>query len=541
MKQPSLAVILLILFTFATLGSANIQPTRAAQNFPPTTGVTNEAVIEVQFPNQSPQLLITQNASVQSSLQGQARYYYNASYGQLSINYKFFGPFNLPQTELYYGQDSGGQIDPNKIQLICDSLSAAQKGGVPLSLYQHITIVHAGSGQESSHNTNDIYSSWVGFSQPCTDSNGMQIPITRVIVVSETSPIGTFCHEFGHDNGLPDIYDLRSGSTDDYIGPWSLMAAGNWLGLPPGSSPGSFDSWSKTQLGWLKTTTISNSTANVTIGALELPNQAIYAVKIPLTSTTYYLLESRRAVGVDTAIPSEGVLVLLVDESKVGPNGFVSGVVLVEPHPNPNLNTAPLQAGASFADPQSRVFIKVLYQVGYGYRVQITSHMLFVTLLGPLQVSATQTVSYTVHVTDEQGNTKSGILVTLSLDGKALQQSSTDLAGNATLRVTYNWTDIGFHTITIQTQAISNYIDGSQKATLQVVLPTSAYPILAVAIIVPLGVVVALRRQKRSVILPPSQWTSPSAYTVATNFCSQCGQPTLRGAPYCMSCGTRFS
>ncbi len=541
-------ILLLVIFSVSMLGSVYIQPAKAVQSYSSTTGVTNEAVIEVQFPNQNTPLLITQNQSVLNSLQGQANYYFNASYGQLTINYKFFGPFPLPYSELTYGQDSGGQIDPNKIQLICDSLNAAEQGGVPLALYQHITIVHAGTGQESTHNSGDIYSSWIGFSSPCRDSNNLQIPTTRVIVVSEYSPVGTFCHEFGHDNGLPDIYDLTSGSTDDYIGPWSLMAAGNWLttpGNPAGSSPGSLDSWSKTQLGWIKPVTVSNATANVTIGALELPNQSVYAVKIPLTPTSYYLLEARRSVGVDTAIPSEGVLVFLVNEGSLGSNCYispcyVSGVLLVEPHPNPNLNTAPIQPGSSFADPQNRVFIKVLSQSGTGYRVQITSHMLFVTLLGPLQVSATQTAIYTVHVTDELGNTRSGIRVTLSLDGKVLRESTTDLVGNATFQVTYNWTDIGFHSLAIQTQAISYYIDGSQKTTLQVVLPTSAYPVLAAILIVPLGIVL-LRRHKHSELPPPQQWSSIPAYSIPSNFCPQCGQPVAQGSSYCMFCGTRFS
>ena len=287
--------------------------------------------------------------------------------------------------------------------------------------------------------------------------------------------------------------------------------------------------------------TITNATASVTIGPLELPNQPVYAVKIPLSTTSYYLLEARRKVGVDTAIPSEGVLVLLVDESKVGPNGFVGGVLLVEPHSNPDLNTAPLQPGQSFADPQSRVFIKVLSQAGYGYRVQINSHMLFVTLLGPLQASVTQTISYIVHVTDERNNTKGGIIVTLSLDGKLLQQATTDPAGNASLRITFNWTDIGLHTLLIQTQSLSNYIDGSQTATLQVVLPSDAYPVIAAAIIVPVGVAVLMRRNKRNGLPPPSQWTSSPTYTMATNYCSQCGQPIVQASSFCMHCGTRFN
>src|SRR5712692_1496585 len=116
LARRKLVITLLIVFTVSTLGSAYTQTARAAQPFPSTTGATNEAVIEVQFPN----LSITQNQSVISSLQGQVNYYYNASYGQLRISYKFFGPFTLPQSEPFYGQDSGGQIDINKIPFICD-------------------------------------------------------------------------------------------------------------------------------------------------------------------------------------------------------------------------------------------------------------------------------------------------------------------------------------------------------------------------------------------------------------------------------------
>lgn len=535
-------MMLLSLFAYSTLGPVYTAPARAAQSFPSTTGITNEAVITVQFPN----LLLQQSRPFLNSLQGQVKYYYNASYGKLSINYTVFGPYVLPLQEIYYGQDSGGQIDPNKVQFICDSLRAADQNGLNFVNFQHVTIVHAGGGQESTHNPDDIYSSWIGFSPACS---GVSVPISRVVVASETSPIGTFTHEFGHDNGLPDLYDPATGSKDDYIGPWSLMASGNWLPpqpAQPGSSPASLDSWSKLRLNWIGLGSglvpITNATANVTVGPLEIANQPIYAVKIPLSPTSYYLIEARRkGFGVDTAIPSEGVLVLLIDESKVGPNGFEAGVVLVEPHPNPNLDTAPLQPGQSFADPQSRVFIKVLSQAGLGYRIQITSHMLFVTLLGPLQVSATQAVSYIVRVTDERNNTKGGVRVTLTLDGRLLQQVTTDLAGNASLRVTFNWTDIGFHTLVIQTQALSNYIDGSQKATLQVALPSSFYPIIAAAIIVPIGLAVIRRRSKHGKIPPPNQWTASSTYQMPTNYCSQCGQPTPQGSSYCMYCGTRFA
>src|SRR5690606_41205846 len=43
--------------------------------------------------------------------------------------------------------------------------------------------------------------------------------------------IGVFCHEFGHNLGLPDLYDTDPGNgSSQGIGEWGLMGGGSWLG-----------------------------------------------------------------------------------------------------------------------------------------------------------------------------------------------------------------------------------------------------------------------------------------------------------------------
>ena len=69
----------------------------------------------------------------------------------------------------------------------------------------------------------------------------------------ENGGLSVFAHEYGHDLGLPDLYDTET-STDSPVAWWSLMAQSRLSAEGDegiGERPGDLGAWEKLQLGWL--------------------------------------------------------------------------------------------------------------------------------------------------------------------------------------------------------------------------------------------------------------------------------------------------
>jgi len=77
-------------------------------------------------------------------------------------------------------------------------------------------------------------------------------------VEPENGGVGVFAHEFGHDLGLPDLYDTsgNSGGAENSTGFWTLMSSGSYGNSGKaedgiGTKPMHMGAWEKLQLGWL--------------------------------------------------------------------------------------------------------------------------------------------------------------------------------------------------------------------------------------------------------------------------------------------------
>ena len=144
----------------------------------------------------------------------------------------------------------------------------------PDGYIDHFQAIHAGEGEEAGGGAEGedaiwshrwyAYSNNAGKTGPAQNKLGgvplgdSGIWIGDYTTEPENGGLGVFTHEFGHDLGLPDLYDTAGG--DNGTGFWTLMSGGSWLNDGTediGSSPGYMGAWEKLQLGWLDYTTVN--------------------------------------------------------------------------------------------------------------------------------------------------------------------------------------------------------------------------------------------------------------------------------------------
>jgi len=128
--------------------------------------------------------------------------------------------------------------------------------------------VHAGEGNEAgggvlgdcaiwSHSWYAYYN-LIGIVGPAFNKyGGIQIGssdywVGKYTIQPENGGVGVFTHEFGHDLGLPDLYDTSGG--ENGTGFWTLMSSGSWLDDGKdtiGNKSSHMGAWEKFRLGWL--------------------------------------------------------------------------------------------------------------------------------------------------------------------------------------------------------------------------------------------------------------------------------------------------
>ncbi|SNY47473.1 immune inhibitor A domain-containing protein [Paractinoplanes atraurantiacus] len=191
----------------------------------------------------------------------------------------------------------------------------------PDGYVDHFQAIHAGEGEEAgggAQGEDAIWSHrWYAFSDlagtagPAGNlAGGVQIGDTGIWIGDYTTEpenggLGVFAHEYGHDLGLPDLYDTAGG--DNGTGFWTLMSAGSWLGRGAptiGSTPGYMGAWEKIFLGWSNFVTVKPGKSQyITLGtAANGESKLPQAVVVPLADGSYYAAEYRTYTGYDETL-----------------------------------------------------------------------------------------------------------------------------------------------------------------------------------------------------------------------------------------------
>jgi|GEM_PF-3760933 len=225
-----------------------------------TTGTISVIFLRVEF---SDVKFSTQDFS--KLMEDMRNYYENASSGKLHLVSTITNAFNLGTTMAYYGKD------PTNLKN--DVIGAANN--ISLSSYDSIMILHAGYGEETTNNPDDIYSQYIGGT----------ISVIPEMEGQGISPLGVWCHEFAHQLGLLDTPSA---------GPWSLMDIGCYNGS--GEFPAYPDPYSRIRLGWVSAIATTTLTLNPNDNSIyQLGTQGVDA----------FFVEKRNELG----LPGSGFLV----------------------------------------------------------------------------------------------------------------------------------------------------------------------------------------------------------------------------------------
>jgi immune inhibitor A len=233
-------------------------------------------------------------------------FYIEQSSNRYTVNGDVTDWVNVPFNEAYYGSNyCGGIVCARTWLFVRDSVNAwynaqlaAGKSPAEIDAYlgqfdvwdrydyngdgnfnepdgyiDHFQSVHAGEGEETgggAQGTDAIWSHrWyafynnIGFTGPAYNlAGGIKIGNTNFwigdyTVEPENGGVGVFSHEFGHDLGLPDLYDTsgNTGGAENSTGFWTLYSSGSYgnTGRPEegiGSKPIHMSAYEKIFLGW---------------------------------------------------------------------------------------------------------------------------------------------------------------------------------------------------------------------------------------------------------------------------------------------------
>jgi immune inhibitor A len=256
-------------------------------------------------------------------------YYRKCSFDSVDIIVDVIGYFTAINNFAYYCEDYG----TNDWYLIDEALDSANKY-VDFSDYDNdsdgyvdgVFIIHAGPGAEALPEPDRIHYIWSYMSYWGSSYDG--VTVGTYSMQPEDGAIGVFCHEFGHQLGLPDWYDYDYSSQG--IGEWGLMAGGSWgcknINDLHGTSPSIMCGVGKYWLGFINPYIVTDNMINVTIQPAENSPVAYLLKDASMASTEYFIIENRQNLSFDASLTrrqielgkdlAHGLVIFHVDESR---------------------------------------------------------------------------------------------------------------------------------------------------------------------------------------------------------------------------------
>ena len=244
-------------------------------------------------------------------------YFMSVSNGRFRPTFDVVGPITLSRSMSYYGGNDIWGNDQRPEQMVIDACKLIDDD-IDFNDYDidgdgevdNIYIIYAGKGEASYGSESSVWPHrWT------LDAAGASLRLDGVKINNygccnewddiRPSGIGTFCHEFGHVMGLPDLYSTDYGGAERATpDSYDVMDRGSYNN--DGRTPPAYSAFERNAMGWIDLQVIDGPDA-ITLDNIADSNTACI---IPTgDKTELFLLENRQLTGWDTYIPGHGMLI----------------------------------------------------------------------------------------------------------------------------------------------------------------------------------------------------------------------------------------
>ena len=268
--------------------------------------------------------------------QGSARQYFqDASNGQYNPQFDVIGPVTISNNMSYYGKNDGNGNDMYPDKMVSEACKLADtEFGVDFTQYDNdndgyvdfVFVVYAGFGEADGGAATTIWPhAWnllAAGTQCKVDGKTVDLYACGNELdyhSKKHTGIGTFCHEFSHVLGLPDLYVTNTASHTT-MNEWDIMDYGPYNN--EGNTPPTFSAYERFFMGWLQPRLIVDP-ENVELKELQESNEALLISSTDQHNlignnpdpTTFYIVENRQLKGWDEHLPGHGMMLTKIQYS----------------------------------------------------------------------------------------------------------------------------------------------------------------------------------------------------------------------------------
>ena len=319
---------------FTRMFARNYQNAPAKASYPTTGNGKGLAILveyqDVKFTVDNPKqafhdLLNKEGYSEAGALGSAADYYKDNSNGLFTPTFDVYGPVTLPKDRKYYGGNDPSydqdmhpeQMAIHACEILDSEIDFTEYDRDNDGFIDNVYIFYAGQGEANSSVAESVWPhSWDIYegTQQVIMHDGVQLNhyacSNELNHYKKMEGIGTFCHEFNHVLGFPDLYATTYTSSFT-PGLWTIMDQGSYNN--DGHTPPYLTVYERYFFGWLEPTEIGLESKDVTVK--HIAENEGYIIKTP-KDNEYFLLENRQKQGWDKYIPGHGMLIWHIDYNK---------------------------------------------------------------------------------------------------------------------------------------------------------------------------------------------------------------------------------